>query len=555
MSSAAAAANRAFGIDRGLPFPIADIAGAEVVLLVGSNVADTLPPIMQWFERQKAAGGRLIVADPRRTATARTADLFLPVTPGTDLALANGLLYCAIEERLTDAAYVAKRTSGFDAVRRAVLEYHPARVERLTGVPETHLRQAVRWLATARSAMVLTGRGTEQHSKGVDSVHAWINLMLALGKVGKPNSGFGTLTGQGNGQGGREHGQKADQLPGYQLIEVEAHREKVAKVWGVEASSLPRKGKSAFELLDALGTEVRSLLVCGSNVAVAAPDLNRIEQRLKSLELLVVCDAFHNETSAYAHVFLPVRQWAEEDGTMTNFEGRVIRRRVVARAPHGPLTDLEILRELAARLGSGDKFAFRNTEAVFNELGRCTAGAVADYSGITYAKIDAYDGVCWPCPSEEHAGTPRMFAERFHHADGRAKFFAVEHRPAGEEPDAQFPLLFTTGRYKEHYNSGAQTRNVGRLTSAKPLPRLEVHPRLARRHRILTGSRVTVESRRGKVEFVAEVTADIRPDTLFAPFHWGGKDAANVLIGAALDPTSRMPEFKLAAVRIVGVKS
>lgn len=555
MSSAAAASNRAFGIDRGLPFPVADIAQAEVILLVGANSADTLPPIMQWFDKQKQSGGRLIVADPRRTPTARVADLFLHVTPGTDLALANGLLYVAIEEKLTDPAYIAERTSGFDAVRRAVLEYHPARVERLTGVAEPHLRQAARWLATARSSMVLTGRGPEQHSKGVDTVHGWINLMLALGKVGQPNSGFGTLTGQGNGQGGREHGQKADQLPGYRLIEVDAHREAVAKVWGIEPSALPRKGKSAYELLDALGTEVRSLFVMGSNVAVAAPHLSRIEHRLKSLELLVVCDAFHNETSAFAHVFLPTLQWAEEDGTMTNLEGRVIRRRVVARPPTGPRSDLSILHELAARLGCGEKFAFRTTESVFNEFRRATAGGMADYSGISYAKIEASDGVCWPCPSEEHPGTPRLFAERFHHADGRARFFAVEHRPAGEEPDAEFPLFFTTGRYKEHYNSGAQTRQVGKLHSAQPGPRLELHPRLARRHRITTGSRVTVESRRAKVEFVAEVTAGIRPDTVFAPFHWGGRSAANLLTGNALDPTSRMPEFKLAAVRIAGVRT
>jgi assimilatory nitrate reductase catalytic subunit len=573
MSSAAAGQNRAFGIDRGLPFPVADIAGAEVVLLVGSNVADTLPPMMQWFEKQKAAGGRLIIADPRRTATARCADLFLQLTPGTDLALANGLLFVALEEKLTDPAYIAARTTGFDAVARTALQYHPARVERLTGVPESHLRQAARWLATARSSMVLTGRGTEQHSKGVDSVHAWINLMLALGKVGAPNSGYGCLTGQGNGQGGREHGQKADQLPGYRLIEVDAHREAVAKVWGVDPAALPRKGKSAYELLDALGSEVRSLFVMGSNVAVAAPHLSRIEPRLKALELLVVCDAFFNETAAHAHVFLPVFQWAEEEGTMTNLEGRVIRRRAVSRPPTGPLSDLEILRELADRLGCGEKFAFRDTEAVFNEFRRATAGGTADYSGITYAKIDANDGVFWPCPSshaancsegtiraacetdEEHAGTPRLFADRFHHADGRARFFAVEHRAAGEEPDAEFPLFFTTGRYKEHYNSGAQTRLVAKLESARPLPRLEMHPRLARRHRVVTGSRVTIESRRAKVEFVAEVTPDIRPDTLFAPFHWGGRAAANLLTSSHLDPISRMPEFKLAAVRIVGVRA
>lgn len=555
MSSAAGAQNRAFGIDRGMPFPVSDVAQAEIVLLVGSNVADTLPPIVQWFEKQRANGGRLIVADPRRTSTARLADLFLQLTPGTDLALANGLLYVAIEEKLTDSDYIAKRTNGFDAAQRAVLEYHPARVERLTGVPEAQLRQAVRWLAAARGAMILSGRGTEQHSKGVDSVHAWINLALALGKVGAPHSGYGCLTGQGNGQGGREHGQKADQLPGYRLIENDAHREAVAKVWGVDPASLPRKGKSAYELLDALGTEVRSLFVMGSNVAVASPHLSRIEPKLKALDLLVVCDAFENETSKHAHAFLPVLQWAEEEGTMTNFEGRVIRRRATARPPTGPRSDIEILRDLALRLGCGERFAFRTTEAVFDELRRATAGAPADYSGITYAKIAEHDGVFWPCPSEDSNGTPRMFAERFAHADGRAKFFAVEHRPAGEEPDAAFPLFFTTGRYKEHYNSGAQTRQVAKLSAARPLPRLELHPRLARRHRVVTGSRVTVESRRAKVEFVAEVTPDIRPDTVFAPFHYGGRDAANLLTSAHLDPTSRMPEFKLAAVRIAGVKS
>jgi assimilatory nitrate reductase catalytic subunit len=276
---------------------------------------------------------------------------------------------------------------------------------------------------------------------------------------------------------------------------------------------------------------------------------------LQALDLLVVCDAFHNETSAQAHCFLPVFQWAEEEGTMTNLEGRVVRRRVVARAPGGPLSDLEILRELADRLGCGARFAFRDTEAVFNEFRRATAGAPADYSGISYAKIAAQDGVCWPCKSESDPGTPRMFAERFHHPDGRARFFAVEHRPAAEEPDAEFPLYFTTGRYREHYNSGAQTRHVAKLHAAQPVPRVELHPRLARRHRVVTGSRVTVESRRAKVEFVAAVTADIRPDTLFAPFHWGGRESANLLTGPALDPISRMPEFKFTAVRIAGVRA
>lgn len=553
MSSAAAAANRAFGIDRGLPFPVSDIARAKVILLLGSNAADTLPPIMQWFQKQKQAGGRLIVADPRRTPTVRLADQHLQLTPGSDLALGNGLLFIAIEEKLLDRAFITGRTTGFEEAQRVALTYHPARVERLTGVSEAALRRTVRWLAAAESAMVLSGRGTEQQSKGVDSVLAFINLMLALGKVGKPASGYGCLTGQGNGQGGREHGQKADQLPGYRLIEVDAHRESVARVWGVDPTTLPRKGKSAYEIFDALGPRggLRGLFVMGSNVLVASPHATHVEAQLKSLDFLVVCDSFLNETAQLAHVVLPVLQWAEEEGTLTNLEGRVIRRRAATLPPPGVRSDLSVLCDLAWRLGCGAHFAFDSAQSVFEELRRATAGGVADYSGITYERIDRENGVFWPCPSEDHPGTQRLFAEHFHHADQRARFHPVEHRPAGEEPDAEYPYYLTTGRYKEHYNSGAQTRQVKTLINAKPIPRLQIHPRLARRLGVRPGRHVLVESRRGKVTFEVEITPTIRPDTVFAPFHWGGRAAVNQLTNPALDPTSRMPEFKICAVRIL----
>jgi assimilatory nitrate reductase catalytic subunit len=557
MSSAAGAGNKAFGVDRGLPFPVSDIALSRTLLVVGANPFDTLPPIAQWFERQKVNGGRLIVVDPRRTPTARAADLHLANTPGSDLAVANSLLFVAVEERLLDAEFIRTRTTGFDAVRRTVLNYHPAETERLTGVPESAVRQAARWLATCTPSMTLTGRGPEQQSKGVDTVLAFINLMLALGQVGKVGGGYGCLTGQGNGQGGREHGQKADQLPGYRLIETDAHREQVAKVWGVDPASLPRKGRSAFELLDSLGQPngIRGLLVMGSNVAVASPDVGRVIERLRSLDFLAVCDPFVNETAELADVVLPVTQWAEEDGTLTNLEGRVIRRRRAFAPPPGVRSDIDILKGLADRLGCGEKFTFANTEAVFDEFRRATTGGTADYSGITYARIDAEDGVFWPCPAEAHPGTPRLFAERFHHADGKAKFHPVEHRPAGEEPDADYPLYFTTGRYQEHYNSGAQTRRVGKLSGAKPVPRVQLHPELAARWGIESNSFVTVQSRRASVEFAADIWSGIRPDTLFAPFHWGGRVAANLLTQASLDPTSRMPEFKLAAVRIAAVRT
>lgn len=551
MASAAAGQNRAFGVDRGLPFPVSDIAEAETLMLWGSNCAETMPPIMQWLTEQKDRGGKQIVVDPRRTDTARGATLHLQLTPGTDLALANGLLHIALAERLIDVEYVAHRTEGFDDLRRSVLASEPATVERLTGVPIAHQVESVRLLASASRSMVLSGRGSEQQSKGTDTVLALINLMLALGKVGKPASGYGCLTGQGNGQGGREHGQKADQLPGYRLIENPEHRAAVARVWGVEPEALPGKGKSAYELLDALGPEggIRALLVFGSNVAVASPHASNIERRLRSLELLVVADAFENETSAHAHVVLPTTQWAEEEGTLTNLEGRVILRRRVRPAPAGVKNDLEILGALAARLGHARGFEFSSPREVFEEFRRATAGATADYSGLTYERLEQEQGVFWPCPSEAHPGTPRLFAERFAHPSGRARFHAVPYRHAAELPDADYPLYLTTGRYKEHYNSGAQTRRVPALVEAKPEPRIQVHPDLAARLGVSEGERLRVESRRGSVDFSVALSFDIRRDTLFAPFHWGGRHAANLLTIPALDPKSRMPEFKVCAVR------
>jgi assimilatory nitrate reductase catalytic subunit len=551
MSSAAAGQNRAFGVDRGMPFPVEDIAEADVLMLWGANPADTMPPMMQWVTKLKDRGGKLIVVDPRRTETARVADLHLQPTPGTDLTLANGLLALAIGEKLVDLDYIRARTEGWEALRRHLVMVDPAHVERVTGISIDRQLEVVRLLAGAEASMTLSGRGPEQQSKGADTVSALTNLMLALGKVGKRSAGYGCITGQGNGQGGREHGQKADQLPGYRMIENAADRAHVARVWGVDEASLPGKGKSAYELLDSLGPKggIRALLVFGSNVAVASPNASNIERKLASLDFLAVADAFMNETSAHAHVVLPVTQFGEEAGTLTNLEGRVILREPLRAPPPGCKSDLEILCLLAARLGHAERFATSEPAAVFAELGAATAGARADYSGITYDKIRRQQGVFWPCPSPEHTGTPRLFAERFFHPDGKARFIVARDRASAETPDGEYPLYFTTGRYREHYNSGAQTRMVRQLVEAKPEPRVQIHPRLAATLGAEEGGRLMVESRRGGVAFTVSLTADIRPDTLFAPFHWGGKQAANVLTVPALDPTSRMPEFKVCAVR------
>jgi assimilatory nitrate reductase catalytic subunit len=554
MSSAAGAANRAFGIDRGLPFPLADIAEADVVVLVGSNPADTMPPAMQWFDEGRARGAEHIVVDPRRTATARNAALHLQPLPGTDLALANGLLHIALAEGLVDEEYVAARTTGFDTVREGVTGYWPDRVERLTGVPVADQRRTVFALARAETAIVLTARGAEQHRSGTDTAQAWINLALALGLPGRPGSGYGTVTGQGNGQGGREHGQKADQLPGYRSLADPAARAHVAAVWGVDPDDLPVPGKSAFELLDTLGTDggVRTLLVLASNVAVSAPDARRVLHRLADLDFLAVGDFFLSETAELADVVLPSAMWAEEEGTMTNLEGRVIRRRRALAPPDQARDDLTLLADLAARLGSGEKFS-ADPETVFEELRRASAGGRADYAGISYDRIDAEDGVFWPCPAPGHPGTPRLFADGFPTPDGRARFVRVEHVEAHEPTDADYPYVLTTGRVLAQYQSGTQTRRSRSLQLVAPTPRAELHPDLARRLGIGPDDVVELATRRGRARFHAHLTHAIRPDVVFAPFHWGGGSSANALTDPALDPTSRMPAFKVCAVAVLRV--
>ena len=551
MSSAAAAGGRAYGLDRGLPFPIADIAGAEAVLIAGSNPAETMPPLMQYFDEQRARGGRLIVVDPRRSATARLATLHLQATPGSDGALATGLLHVAIRDRLIDADFIAERTTGFEAVRRIAAQHWPDRVERITGVPERQIVEAAHMLGEAATAMVLTGRGPEQQSQGVDNVSAFINLALALGKAGRPFCGWGTLTGQGNGQGGREHGQKADQLPGYRKIADPAHRAAVAEVWGVDPDSLPGPGLSANELLDATapGGAVKALMILASNVVVSAPAAGRVKANLAGLEFLVVSDIFLSETAALADVVLPTAQWAEEDGTMTNLEGRVIRRRRAVPPPDGVRTDAEVIAALAARLGSASSFA-EGAEPGFDELRRASRGGIADYSGISYARIEAEDGVFWPCPAPEHPGTPRLFLDGFATPDGRARFHAVEHRPSGEEPDRDFPYWLTTGRVLAQYQSGTQTRRVPELAAAEPGAYVEMHPQTARGLGLAEGDLARLTTRRGTIAVKARLTPTIRLDTLFVPFHWGDGQSANILTNAALDPTSRMPEFKVCAVRV-----
>ncbi len=561
MSSAAAASNRTFGMDRGLGFPLEDVGGADAVLIMGSNVAVTMPPLVQHLAGVRSRGG-LIYVDPRRTATAALTEagggIHLQIVPGTDMAVLMCLLHVLIDEALVDEAYLAERVLGWDAVCASVSRWWPEHAESVTGVSADLMRRAARLLAASspsrggRGAYVLTGRGLEQMASGTDAVSAAINLALALGLPGRFGSGYAPVTGQGNGQGGREQGLKSDQLPGYTMISDPARRAHVAAVWGVEPDSLPGPGIPAMELLHRLGTEggPRALFVHASNVVVSAPNADVVCAALGRLDFLVVSDIVPSETAAYADVVLPVTQWAEEEGTMTNLEGRVIRRRKAVEAPGAAMSELWVLRELAARLGCDALFS-DDASVMFDEMARASAGGPADYSGINYARLDAGEQLHWPCPAlpeGTHPGTPRVFTERFGTPDGKAHMVAVTYKGPRDDVRADAPVYLVTGRVLGHYQSGAQTRRVAELAALEPAPYVELHSNFAEDLGVAEGDLVEVTSLRGSVVVAARISDAVRRDTVFMPFHWLG--SANVLTNDATDPVSGMPEFKVCAVSV-----
>lgn len=558
MSSAAAAGMRAFGVDRGLPFPLEDLDNAGTIMMLGSNVAETMPPFVQHLKGARDAGG-LIIVDPRRSATANfTADgggLHLQPLPGTDLTLLLGLSHVVIHEGLVDSAFIAERTSGYDAVVRSVNAFWPERVQSITGVPAELIRETARRLADGArkgGSYILTGRGVEQHVDGTDTATAAINLSLLLGLPGSLRSGYGTLTGQGNGQGGREHGQKADQLPGYRKITDPAARAHMAGVWGVPEETIPGPGLPAVQLLKSLGQPdgVRCLLVHASNIAVASPDANSVIAGLRSLDFLVVCDFFMSETAAEADLILPVLQWAEEEGTLTNLEGRVLRRRRALQPPAGARSELWIMARLAEALEAPSTYS-EDPETVFEELRLASAGGLADYSGIDYAMLDRGEAAYWPYPAGS-TGTPRLFLDAFAHADGKAVMTPVAPRrrrtPALNTDSAAKTMTLITGRLLEHYQSGSQTRRVSELLASQPEAKVQIHPAAAASMGITEGSFVSVANERGQVVCRAELSTAIRPETVFLPFHFPGLESANRLTEAATDPISGMPEFKFNKV-------
>jgi assimilatory nitrate reductase catalytic subunit len=551
MVSAGAAYKKAFGVDRA-PNPWSDIPLADVVFVVGANIAECAPITTSYVWRARDHGATLIVADPRVTPLARTADVFLGLRPGTDSALMGSILHVLIQRDLLDHDFIERHTEGFDAAADAVRDLTPAWAEEVTGVPAARIEQAAEAWGAARSGMLLHARGLEHQSKGVDNVLSCINVALAAGRIGRPGAGVCMITGQGNGQGGREHGQKCDQLPGARDISNPEHRAHVAAVWGCDPDDLPGKGLTAAEIMDAIHRgEIKGLLSICFNPVVSLPDSNHVAEALDRLEFYAAIDFFLSESAFHADVVLPGSLHEEDEGTTTTAEGRVVKINAAVPPPGNARRDWEIYCDLARRLDRGRYFPYSSTREIFDELRAASRGGIADYAGITWERVEAEHGVFWPCPDEDHPGTPRLFEDlRFRTPTRKAQFTPVPYRPPAEVVDAEYPVWLTTGRVVSQYLSGTQTRRIGPLVHQYPEPLCEIHPVLAERHGIADGDLVRVTSRRGSMTLPARVVPTIRPDTVFIPYHWAGSQAANQLTNNVLDPVSKIPEYKVSAVRL-----
>ena len=551
MVSAAAASKKILGIDRSAN-PWSDLLGAKAILVAGANVAECAPITTHYLWQARENGGKLIVLDPRMTPIARNADLFIPVRSGGDIGVFNGMLHVMTERGWIDREFIAQHTTGWEQVEETVKKYTPEFAAKVAGVPASMIVRAAEIWGPAETSFLLHARGIEHHSKGVLNCMAAINLVVASGRIGRENCGYAMITGQGNGQGGREQGQKCDQLPGARDIENPEHRAHIANVWGVPESSIPHKGLSLIPLIEAIHSgKIKGLLSICNNPLVSLPDNEYVREALEKLEFFCIIDFFMSESARYADLILAGSLMEEDEGTTTNVEGRVIRHRKVVDPPAGARVDWKIICDLAARLGCADKFAYSSPREIFEELRVASKGGVADYYGMTWERIEQENGVFWPCPSPEHPGTPRLYeGYKFRHPDGKAHFQPVEWRPAAEEPDPDYPIVLTTGRVVSQYLSGAQTRRIGSLVDQYPQPLCEIHPQLAKKLGVAEGDFVRVESRRGAVTVRANVVKTIRPDTVFVPYHWPLERAANNCTVRAIDPVSNIPEYKICAVRV-----
>lgn len=551
MVSAGVASKKVFGLDRSAN-PWSDIPKAEAIIAAGSNVAECSPITTNYFWQARENGAKLIILDPRLTPIARNADLYIPVRSGGDIGVFNGMLHIMIERGWIDRNFLAQHTTGWEEVEEGIRKYTPEYAAKIAGVPASMIIRAAEIWGPAKTSFLLHARGIEHHSKGVQNCMAAMNLVLATGRIGREGCGYAMITGQGNGQGGREHGQKCDQLPAGRDIENPEHRKYIAEVWGVPEESIPRKGLTFVPILEAIQSgKIKGMLSICCNPVVSLPNNSWVREALEKLEFFSTIDFFLSESGRYADVVLAGSLMEEDEGTTTNVEGRVIHHRKAVDPPADAWVDWKIICDLASRLGAGDKFSYGSPAEIFEELRVASKGGPNDYYGITWDRVDREQGVFWPCPSLDHPGTPRLYeGGQFAHPDGKAHMQPVEWRPAAEEPDSEYPIILTTGRVVSQYLSGSQTRRIGALVDQYPQPLCEIHPLLAGKLGIREGDFVKVESRRGWVTVRANVVKTIRPDTVFVPYHWPLERAANNMTVRAIDPMSNIPEYKICAVRV-----
>lgn len=546
MVSAGSANLQAFGLDRSMT-PLSEVERADVVVVVGANVSDAYPVMLpNAINRARQRGARIIAVDPRFGRWVKDGDTALAIRPGTDGALFLGLLAEVERQGLLDVDYIAERTVGFTEAIAAARPWTPERVEAETDIDAATVSDVARAIATAPRCMILHARGAEQQTMGTNNVLSMINLALACGLPGRRGSGIDMLTGQRNGQGGREWGQRCNQLPAGRSIADPEHRRVVAERWGVPVESLPGVGATYVEIFQMAGRrEIRGLLSISNNWRISAPDLHAIDCQADELDHVVVIDPFLSESAArHATIVLPGTTFAEEEGTITTIEGRVVRcDQAVAPLPRR--SDIDIVRNLARRLGVGEHFDFVRGREVFDEMRRVSAGGPNDYSGITWDR--ARDGVFWPCPSEDHPGTPQLYTDRFAHADGRARFVAVHRLSPPVDVDRQYPFVLTTGRHLAQYLSGNQTKRIDAQQRKAPGPYAELHPEIATELGLAPDDRIVLTSRQGRSVVPWRPNPNLRPDTVFMLYHWR---ECNTLTSADLDPTSKIPGFKFTPVAV-----
>ena len=518
-----------------------EIELADCIFLAGVNLKETFPMITKRVLRAKARGAKVIYTDPRKTATARyLADIHLQLRSGTDAALVNAMMSIILAEGLEDREFIAARTAGFDELRDFLSKVDLGQAEEITGVPLEKIREAAITYAKAERGCLLYDQGMSQHYVGTDNVRTHANLALLCGHAGKPGSGINSMRGQINGEGTGDMGCLCVFYPGFKRVNEETAKF-FEDAWGVE--NLPTKpGITYIDML----YKCSYLYVVGGNPMMAVPDVNNVKKSLEKASFLVVQDIFPTEISRLAHVVLPAATWVEREATHTWIDRRVQKVNKVVNAPGEAKPDWWIICQLAEKMGYGDKFKFTSSAEIFDEIRNC----VPQYKGITYERLEkTIGGIHWPCPSEEHPGTPTMFLQKFNTTDGLGHFQAIEYKPPAEVPDDQYPYVLTTGRSIFHYHTGSMTRRTPKLLDEVPRGFVEVNPDDASRAGVKSKDVVTLETRRGTIEAEVRVTDEVQPGLLFVPFHFPDS-CANVLTISALDPSAKCAETKVCAVKM-----